>query len=446
MMRWTVKSAPQEDKSRLSPSNTPTHDSHECLHGIWKAYASSNSDELDSNDLTEGACTKVEQDVLACLDRCKDARSNPSSEQQLLPLKPLDEVSALNSIHAFPCKDTYKALPSHPSQWPQAPLMIRPTPYTSTKVRGIRRVGSLAYEHFAGFCAGCILPINCGCEALGESLVIDFESTHFVGTLLLRIKQAKSSHNTQPSDHPSYFDGKKRKFQAIVKGRFLHPLPMNETVTGQTFDRPAGKLPARWIVTPFVKFISTLAPQLEAKLDGASPRFLTPLVATAQTVIQNQPMAMSSMATDLENEVEELPSTDPASLLPLAQKALGVTTGLDTTSHSTAARMKARKHAFNQLAARKDKTLTFDTSKQYTFEFYQHLLDFGDEGLAIDMGQPIGKVGLSRPLDGQPIKFMSAHKDPLTGKLDTLWSFDIWHASLYPYAETALTATNGTGL
>jgi hypothetical protein len=317
----------------------------------------------------------------------------------------------------------------------------------------------LDYEHFSGFCAGCILPINCGCEAPGESLVIDFESTHFVGTLLLRIKQAKCLHeephrhsssspsqDSQPSNQKSYFEGKKRKFQAIVKGHFINPLPMNETVTGQTFDRPAGKLPAKWIVTPFVKFISTLAPQLEAKLDGSSPRFLTPLVATAQTVLQTpSSSSLSTMATDLEDEVEELPSTDPASLLPLAQKALGVTTAniSDTTSLSTAARMKARKHAFNQLAARKDKTLKFDPSKQYTFEFYQHLLDFGDDGLAIDMGQPIGKVGLSRALDGQPLKFMSAHKHPKSGKLDTLWSFDIWHASLYPYAETALTASKG---
>jgi hypothetical protein len=39
--------------------------------------------------------------------------------------------------HSFPCTDTYKALPAPPSVWPQRPLMIRPTPYTSTKVIGI---------------------------------------------------------------------------------------------------------------------------------------------------------------------------------------------------------------------------------------------------------------------------------------------------------------------
>ena len=160
------------------------------------------------------------------------------------------------------------------------------------------------------------------------------------------------------------------------------------------------------------------------------------------------------MYTDLEEEIEELPSTDPASLLPLAQQALGYATVDDTTSLSVAARMKARKRAFNQIAAAaavasKKKngnipltsSLRFDTSKDYTFEFYQHLLDFGAEGLAVDMGRPIGKVGLAPVTDGQPLKFMSAHKDPTTGVLDSLWSFDIWHASLYPFAERASTNT-----
>ena len=42
----------------------------------------------------------------------------------------------------------------------------------------------------------------------------------------------------------------------------------------------AGKLPARWVVTSFIKFITTLAPQLEANVDGNEPRFLTPAPPT----------------------------------------------------------------------------------------------------------------------------------------------------------------------
>jgi hypothetical protein len=158
-------------------------------------------------------------------------------------------------------------------------------PLTQTKIRGIRHAHDKEYQDFAGFCAGCILPINTGKELPGESLVIDFETKHFVGTLLMRIKDAPSLKGVKEGE-TSYFDDKKRRFQAVVKGKFKTKLKMSECVTGQVFYRPAGSLPAKWIVTSFVKFVSTLAPQLEASIDGQEPRFLTPLVATAHTVLE----------------------------------------------------------------------------------------------------------------------------------------------------------------
>jgi hypothetical protein len=53
---------------------------------------------------------------------------------------------------------------------------------------------------------------------------------------------------------------------------------------GQSSDQPGGKLAVRLIVTSFIKFVSILAPQLEAGLDGDQPQFLTLLVATAHTI------------------------------------------------------------------------------------------------------------------------------------------------------------------
>jgi hypothetical protein len=208
---------------------------------------------------------------------------------------------------------------------------------------------------------------------------------------------------------------------------------MSRCVTGQTFERPAGKLPARWVVTSFIKFVSVLAPQLEASVDGDKPRFLTPLVATAHTLLV-KPVQPKDTIFDMEEAVEEPPTTDPTSIMQELQKEQGSPT--DSSRSSVSARVKARKKAFNTMAAQKEETLRFSLDKEYTFEFYQHLLDF-KEDLAIDMGRPIGKVGLARVTDGQPIKFMSAHRDTETGELDTLWSFDIWHASLFPYAELA---------
>jgi hypothetical protein len=314
-----------------------------------------------------------------------------------------------------------------------------------------RRAKGTHYQHFPGFCAGCILPINNGKERNEEALVIDFESTHFVGTLLIRIKQApdndrlESNQNDPTTVGVDYFEGKKRKFQAVITGRFKTALSMSHCVTGQTFDRPAGRLPARWIVTAFIKFISTLAPQLEATLDGKRPRFLTPLVATAHTVLVKEKQVSTNGGTlrqqsqNIEVSIEEPPSVAGTSILAALPDGLGVGSVLDTTNVSVTSRMKARKKVFNALAAKKSLEPRFVTNQdtEYTFEFYQHLLDFGEE-MAVDLGRVGGKVGLAQATDGQPLKILAAYRHPETNELDTLWSFDVWHESLYPYAEMAL--------
>ena len=106
--------------------------------------------------------------------------------------------------------------------------------------------------------------------------MVDFESKHFIGTLFLRIKQVPSHRRKErinqdddinntvedgQNNQGDYFADKKRKFQAIVKGSFKTPLSLSRCMTGQLFERPAGPLPARWIVKSFIKFISILAPR-----------------------------------------------------------------------------------------------------------------------------------------------------------------------------------------
>jgi hypothetical protein len=54
-----------------------------------------------------------------------------------------------------------EVLPIHPSRWPQLPLMIRPSPNSSTKIRGIR--SSSGKSTLKGF-SNRVLPINTGRE------------------------------------------------------------------------------------------------------------------------------------------------------------------------------------------------------------------------------------------------------------------------------------------
>ena len=93
---------------------------------------------------------------------------------------------------------------------------------------------------------------------------MEFESKVFLGRMLLRIQDASELAENEYHEN-SYFDGKKRTFQAVVRGRFKAPLSISQCVTGQTFSR-RGKLPAGWIVNAFLQLISLLAPQLEVDL------------------------------------------------------------------------------------------------------------------------------------------------------------------------------------
>mmetsp|Transcript_24888 Transcript_24888/g.25254 ORF Transcript_24888/g.25254 Transcript_24888/m.25254 type:complete len:383 (+) Transcript_24888:195-1343(+) len=276
--------------------------------------------------------------------------------------------------------------PQQPACWPQRPLMIRPTPFSSTKIIGVRTAMGDNYENFPGICAGCILPINNGREIKYETLVVDFESNHFIGTLLLRIKQVpqlESDETAGKKNTRDYFANRKRRFQAVVKGCFRTPLSMSRCITGQLFDRSAGPLPARWIVKSIIKFISILAPQLNASLDGNKPRFLTPLVATAQTVVvENNDVKKdadyrfgSRLKIDAEVDLVEPSSIESTSILSdlRANSSLGISIP-DTTESSPTSRMSVRKKIFNTLAADKLSSSSeprFSMDKVYTFEFFQ---------------------------------------------------------------------------
>jgi hypothetical protein len=255
------------------------------------------------------------------------------------------------------------------------------------------------------------LPINNGNET--EALVTDFVTPLFQGTLLVRIRDATGT--TSNSEGPdSYFSGMNRRYQAVVKGRFLKPINLVACQTGFQLQRPCGKLPARWLVSSALKLMSFFAPQLEAVIDSASPSYaLTPLGSTPQCLIrcdENHP------EVDIEKVLQE-PSDERCTLL-------GSTSG--TTSMQ---RARYRKKHWDKKF--QDKLcVPADTSTTYVFEFLQHLFDF--HHLQLDLGS-LGRVGLQGILNGQPLNILALHES------NPLWSFDLWHENLY---EDALTHDN----
>jgi len=357
--------------------------------------------------------------------------------------------------HAYPCKDTYSFMPpSPPEKWPQRPILLRPSPESGMRIRGVRYSSSKTYLPLpgTGYCNGCTLPINNGLEKLGECLVIDFESDFFIGTTMLRIKnvcapikklRSDKTHNNE-TDNSSYFHNKKRTFQGIVRGRFKTPgIPMSECITGQVFNHPAGHLPPRIIMKGAISIISHLAPQLQARLDGDCPRFLSPLVSTAQSAMSCQQTdeanddSIGSAGESIEAALSE-PQPSDSSSLALVQELLhsGAKSKIPPDSDCITTRIKNRKRAFDKLHAIRSKIPTFDPNSEYTFEFFQHLLLFDE--FALNFVKPIGKHPLHGMLNGQPLKFMAAHqiqerdnKSKVVGEeMRWLWSFDLWHESL----------------
>ncbi len=77
----------------------------------------------------------------------------------VLPEIKVPKVLPIYGSHAYPCHHTFSRLPAPPCRWPQAPVMMRPTVSSETKIRGIRYAGSESYQDFKGCCAGCILRV-----------------------------------------------------------------------------------------------------------------------------------------------------------------------------------------------------------------------------------------------------------------------------------------------
>jgi Protein of unknown function (DUF1769) len=276
-----------------------------------------------------------------------------------------------------------------------------------------------------------MLPMNTGYEAPGKSLVLDFESPLFIGTMLMRVAGVGpfDSAISPLIATTSYFDDKQRQFQVIIQGRFRRSdIPCSECFTGQMFDRCAGKLPAKLVVQTVIRVMASLAPQLEATLHGDRPCFLTPLVATAQTVLIRTPLSSDAVSTRMEEELEEPLGNDPKSAMStiLANPTVG--------PHTIEQRRASRKRAFNRLTATRAMDPVFDTSKEYTFEFFQHMLSLTETDDLKLLVAGRFRVGLADALNGRPVKILGVQRTRTASNV--LWSFDLWHQSLYPLATS----------
>ena len=397
---------------------------------------------MSTNESKEDAKARVTADkMMKVYDSCRELNEEFSAGRRM-------------SSICSDGDDCNSSLLPRPENWPQRPLLLRPTPGAGMNIRGVRYSSSKTY--LSQYEEVQNLPINNGLEARGNCLVIDFESDLFIGTVCLRLKNARRSachgNDGEGSSNDlsslNYFQNKKRTFQAIIRGRFKKRIPMSKCVTGQMFTRPAGALPPRFIVKAAVLLMSRLAPQLQSRLEGECPRFLSPLCSTAQTAYimkKNQ-----NTDEDLEDELQEPHPSAPSSFIQsLPQSSMENHPVLLDTDNK--ARIKKRKKAFDKLYSNGSVEPSFCPQSEYCFEFFQHLILF--DKFALDFPKPVGQHSLKKMLNGQPLRMLAVHQKEKGSKVEKnkaeemtrLWSFDIWHESLYEDA-TNNDATNAADL
>lgn len=274
-----------------------------------------------------------------------------------------------------PTVTTVSSLPD-PSTWINRPLYI-------TAGKGVQVSYSDATTAADG--ATSSLP-------LGEKIA--FETDLFVGIFYLRFKDITAPYAndaTKMSSHSAYFDGKKRFYQMVVQGRFkVDDLTFADLCFGDVYDKPFVGVPKGRIMKIYEKFMETLAPGLIMDMTSDHPTILMP-VGCAQT---------------LRADVEGDEPTDFDALV-------------DHTESIGDFGTKRRKKLSNPKTARK---YDVDPGKVYTFECYDHTMDFANYKQVVMLGH---KIDMLQTLNGQSLALGMYKRDSTN-----VFKFPIWNEGL----------------
>ncbi|CAB9497488.1 expressed unknown protein [Seminavis robusta] len=453
----SVAKAMIPNKRRSHPSNN-TSDSRNGQAEKEKQQKLNGSTPLSSPSRRRKKCQTAKMVHVGTFDpRTNRILEVAETDHNLMEEDPVVRVAPVESPprSAKGCFCHSNSVPIVPdSIWPQAPLLLRPTPNEGMCIKGVRFSGKTEHlwkpsdggwwltplYELAGkdvqqlppdvpaMCSQCcLLPINNGNEPVGEALVTDFETPLFEGSLLVRLRHVDGgATNTDPKtmeydDNVGYFAGLNRRYQVVIRGKFKSEIPYTDLFAGMVMNRPYGRLPPKWIMKGAIKVLSFFAPQLQVELDGPRPKTMAPLGSTPQALIV-QEVGPNDVLAPLDGEVEEP--------VRAAQTLLGVACPGATSLQ----RARGRKKAFDKLFSSKTrgpmtKTDTGSKETYYTFEFLQHLVNFQD--FSVELGNLLGSIPIAPIFAGAPIPIMAMVKE---GE-QKLWSFDLWHQSLVEGAK-----------
>lgn len=268
-----------------------------------------------------------------------------------------------------------------PSEWPNRPVFLRPEAETK---------------------------LQSGLPALPLGKILEFETALFKGKVLIRLEPiSPNAEDCNIDAYAAYFDGRKRFHQLVIQGQFKQELGWDEVYFGDVYSKPLNGVPKGALMKLAQKFMQTLSPGMIFDVASDKPRVLT-LVGSSQTI-------------RIDNPGEEPVMDAPGGIV-------------EHTNESLGKKFKSAQERRKYLAKPKNACkYKIDPSKVYTFEIYDHSMNFGTYHQHM-LG---GKNDMVKTLNGQPLAYACLTKDNRY-----IFRFAVWHERLVEAMKEEAAAKN----
>jgi hypothetical protein len=295
-----------------------------------------------------------------------------------------------------------------PSTWPHAPVYFCPGP-------SMTHVGDDDSRK----------------DSLPLGVAVPFETNLFHGKVLFRIRDIPAAHQ---DEHKKYFSERKRLYQVVIQGQFQRDkISFADLFIGARYDRPFTGIPLRKsiIMKSIQSFIKRLTPGMLFDIAADKPRVMAPMGTCQRMCVRRKGEEPDIM--NCTRGIEE------DTQLMFEQEG-----GNDEKNFSSP--NDRRKRLADPSCSSK---FTVDPSLVYTFEIYDHTIDFSK------YKQHFGgfvKVKLSNKLSGQPLTLTSLlvpqkHEEGDGDRYkneEVVYDFQVWHKELLDKSLISYTRASST--
>jgi hypothetical protein len=239
---------------------------------------------------------------------------------------------------------------------------------------------------------------------LGQA--IPFQTDLFDGKLLFRVRGMNGQNEM------AYFtkNNRRRLYQVIVQGRFLNAnITFGDVYIGAKYDKPFEGIPLRnsSLMKAVQTFLQKINPGMIFDINADRPKIMTPIGSCQKLRV-------------------DVPGTEPhiTSEDCLRHGIVENTTLLTRNDGESFTSVADRRRQLTDPKVASQ--ITFNPSLVYTFEIYDHTIDFANYKQRFSS---LVKIDLSNKLNGQPLS-ISAMVVQGDEEGTVLYDFQVWHERL----------------